>query len=127
MTGYRTQKNISIGLEPPQSVWTIVRGDTASFKMYVQDDIGDPLDISVVNLAMDFYRESATSNPVLQITPDADPDDGSGEFTVYLNANQTEILETGDQFDIQLSYNPGKAIVWTVLQGTIKIIEDITD
>jgi hypothetical protein len=126
MAQYRSQKDVAIGSEPPQSVWTIVRGDTASFRMYVQDDTGTPIDISEATLAMDFYRESSTSNPVLQITPEVDPDDGPGEFTVYLASYETEILETDDQFDIQLSYDPGKAIVWTVLQGKIKIIEDFT-
>lgn len=126
MAQYRNQGNVSIGAEPPQSVWTIVRGDTASFRMYVQDDTGSPIDISEATLAMDFYRPS-TDTVVLSITPDADPDDGPGEFTVYLASNQTEILETDDEFDIQLSYDPGKAIVWTVLQGKIKMIEDFTD
>lgn len=126
MAQYRNQGNVSIGLEPPQSVWTIVRGDTASFKMYVQDDSGAPIDITEATLAMDFYRPS-TDSIVLSITPDADPDDGPGEFTVYLASNQTEILQTDDEFDIQLSYDPGKAIVWTVLQGKIKMIEDFTD
>lgn len=126
MAQYRGQQNVGIGAEPPQSVWTIVRGDTASFRMYVQDDNGDPITIGDCTLAMDFYRPS-TDTVVLSVTPEADPDDGPGEFTVYLAANETEDLETDDKFDIQLSYEPGKAIVWTVLQGTIKIIEDVTD
>ena len=126
MAQYRNQSPYQIGSQPPQSVWTIVRGDTASFKMYVQDDSGNPLVISDWTIAMDFYRPSTTS-VVLTVTPDADPDDGPGEFTVYLASEETEILETDDEFDIQLSYDPGKAIVWTVLQGKIKMIEDFTD
>jgi hypothetical protein len=126
MAQYRNQGNVSIGLEPPQSTWTIVRGDTASFRMYVQDDAGNPIDITEATLAMDFYRPS-TDTIVLSITPEADPDDGPGEFTIYLASEETEILETDDEFDIQLSYDPGRAIVWTVLQGKIKMIEDFTD
>lgn len=125
MTLYRGQQNVAIGSEPPQSVWTIVRGDTASFKMYVQDDNGDPLVIGDWDIAMSFYRPS-TSTVVLSVTPEADPDDGPGEFTVYLASGQTEILQSDDKFDIQLSTDPGDAIVWTVLQGTIKMIEDFT-
>ncbi len=125
MTTYRSQQNISIGSEPPQSVWTIVRGDTASFKMYVQDDNKDPLVIEDWTITMDFYRPS-TSSVVLTITPDADPDDGPGEFTVYLAYDETEILETDDEFDIQMA-SSSNAIVWTVLQGKIKMVEDITD
>jgi hypothetical protein len=125
MTTYRSQQNISIGSEPPQSVWTIVRGDTASFKMYVQDDNKDPLVIEDWTITMDFYRPS-TSSVVLTITPDADPDDGPGEFTVYLAYDETEILETDDEFDIQMA-SSSNAIVWTVLQGKVKMVEDITD
>jgi hypothetical protein len=116
----------NIGNEPPQSIWTIVRGDTASFKMYVQDDSCQPLVIGDWNIKMDFYRQGATSNPILEVYPEADPDDGPGEFTIYLSHTQTEILDTNDQYDIQLSLLD-MSIVWTVLQGKIKMIEDITD
>jgi hypothetical protein len=126
MAQYRSQSPYQIGSEPPQSVWTIVRGDTASFKMYVQDDSGNPLVIGDWSIEMDFYREGATSNPILTVTPSADPDDGPGEFTVFLASSETEILETDDKFDIQMSL-PADEVVWTVLQGTVKMIEDITD
>lgn len=125
MANYRNQSPYQIGSEPPQSVWTIVRGDTASFKMYVQDDSGNPLVIEDWNISMDFYRPSTTS-VVLTVTPEADPDDGPGEFTVFLAHDETEILQTNDEFDIQMSLT-ANAIVWTVLQGTVKMIEDITD
>jgi hypothetical protein len=125
MAQYRNQSPYQIGSEPPQSIWTITRGDTASFKMYVQDDTGNPLVISDWNISMDFYRPSTTSI-VLTVTPGADPDDGPGEFTVFLAHDETEILETNDEFDIQMA-TTGNTIVWTVLQGTVKMIEDITD
>lgn len=125
MAQYRNQSPYQIGSEPPQSVWTIVRGDTASFKMYVQDDAGEPLEISDWTIEMDFYRPS-TSSVVLTVTPEADEDDGPGEFTVYLEYDETEILETDDEFDIQMA-TTANAIVWTVLQGTVNMIEDITD
>jgi hypothetical protein len=125
MAQYRSQSPIAIGSEPPQSIWTIVRGDTASFKMYVQDDAGEPLEISDWTISMDFYRPSTTS-VVLTVTPEADEDDGPGEFTVYLEYDETELLETADEFDIQMA-NTGNLVVWTVLQGTVKMIEDITD
>ena len=125
MAQYRNQSPYQIGSEPPQSIWTIVRGDTASFKMYVQDDAGQPLEISDWTIEMDFYRPSTTS-VILTVTPEADADDGPGEFTVYLEYDETEILETDDEFDIQMA-TTSNAIVWTVLQGTVNMIEDITD
>lgn len=127
MTLYRSQKNITIGSEPPQSVWTFVSGDTASFKMYVEDDNGDPLALQDWNIAMAFNRESSTSNPVLQVTPQPGLSDGPGEFTVFLAYDETPLLQTGDTFDIELSLQPGNAIVWTVLRGTLNVIESITN
>ena len=125
MATYRNQSPYQIGSEPPQSVWTIVRGDTASFKMYVQDDSGNPLVIGDWSISMEFYRPSTTST-VLTVTPSADPDDGPGEFTVFLAHDETELLQTNDEFDIQMAL-PLNEVVWTVLQGTVKMIEDITD
>jgi hypothetical protein len=125
MAQYRSQKDVAIGSAPPQSIWTIVRGDTASFKMYVQDDAGQPLVIDDWSIKMDFYRPSTTS-VVLEIFPEADEDDGPGEFTVSLASDETEILETNDEYDIQMA-TTSNIIVWTVLQGKIKMIEDITD
>ena len=43
-----------------------------------------------------------------------------------LTAAQTETLETGDIFDIQLSL-VNDEIVWTVAQGAMIILEDVTD
>lgn len=125
MAEYRTSGTISIGSQPPQSIWTIVSGDTASFKMYVQDDAGNPLVIDDWTIEMDFYRESSTSNPILSVTPAADEDDGPGEFTVFLAASETVLLQSNDVFDIKMSL-PANAIVWTVLQGTMNVLEDIT-
>ncbi len=125
MAQYRNQGNVTIGSEPPQSLWTIVRGDTASFKMYVEDDNCNPLIISDWVISMDIYRPS-TSSVILTLNPGADEDDGPGEFTVYLAHDESEILETDDRFDIQMA-TTGYAIVWTVLQGSIKMIEDFTE
>jgi hypothetical protein len=60
----------------------------------------------------------------LSLTPVADSDDLVGEFTVSLTAAQSVQLQTGDIFDIQLS-DPTR--VWTVAQGSLKILEDVTD
>jgi hypothetical protein len=124
MAQYRSQKDVAIGSAPPQSIWTMVRGDTASFRMYVQDDAGDPLVIEDWTIKMDFAR-STTSSVILEIFPEPEEDDGPGEFTVYLASDETEILETNDEFDIQMA-NSGNAVVWTVLQGKVLMVEDIT-
>jgi hypothetical protein len=116
-------RTYDIGNEPPQVAWTVVRGDTASFKTYVTDDARLPLDLSVWTIEMEFKRNGTL---VTTTTPAPDPDDLDGEFTIFLEASQTRILETGDVFDIQLSA-PNDELVWTVAQGSMVVIEDVTD
>lgn len=122
-----------VGSIPPQVVWTIVRGDTASFRVYVTDDNKQPLNIPDWDIEMKIKRPN--SNPgtitddatlIYTLTPTQDGDDGNGEFTVSLTAVQTDGLETGDIFDIELSKDADE-IVWTVAQGTMNILEDVTD
>lgn len=116
-------RSYDIGSEPPQVSWTLVRGDTASFKAYVADDTRQPLTIPDWTIKMEVKRDG---DLVFSTTPAADADDLEGEFTVTLTAAETRILETGDVFDIQLSL-PQDAIVWTVAQGSVIVIEDVTD
>jgi hypothetical protein len=122
-----------IGNKPPTIVWTVVRGDTASFKVYVTDDEKQPLNIPDWNINMKIKRPNNTVNLgkitddatlILSLTPLADADDQIGEFTVSLLSSESQILETGDIFDIQLS---NATYVWTVAQGSMKILEDVTD
>ena len=137
MATYRGQgaDTYAVGAKPPYVSWTVVRGDTASFRVYVTDDNKDPLTIADWTISMKMKRpvnpvippvftDSATT--LLTLTPAADPDDGPGEFTVSLTAEQTHDLQTGDIFDIQLSL-PQDEIVWTVAQGAMIILEDVTD
>jgi hypothetical protein len=63
---------------------------------------------------------------IMTLLPAQDADDAAGEFTVSLASSESEILETGDIFDIQLTSNVGDT-VWTVAQGSMIIIEDVTD
>jgi hypothetical protein len=102
-------------------VWTVVRADTASFKVYVTDDAKQPLNIPDWNIKMDIRRNG---DEIVILFPVADADDGPGEFTVSLTAAESRTLQTGDDFDIQLS-DPTR--VWTVAQGKMNIIEDVTE
>ncbi len=110
-----------LGAVPPQIVWTVVRGDTASFRVFVTDDSKVPLLISEWTIKADIKRAGEL---VLSLTPEQKDTDGEGEFTVSLLDTESEILETGDKFDIQLSSD---SYVWTVAQGKMNIIEDVTD
>jgi hypothetical protein len=113
----------AVGNTPPEVTWTVVRGDTASFRVYVTDDQKQPINIPDWTIAMDIKRSGSV---VMSLEPAQDADDADGEFTVFLAAAQSEILETGDIFDIELSL-PQDATVWTVAQGSMIIIEDVTN
>lgn len=123
MATYRGQgtDSYNIGAEPPSVVWTVVRGDTAAFRVYVTDEDRVPLTISEWNIAMDIVRPPSTL--IVSLNPEVTLNDDDGEFTVSLSAGESEDLETGDIFDIQLS---DATRVWTVCKGTIKVVEDVT-
>lgn len=123
MVNYRNSGAFSIGSPPPQITWTVVRGDTAAFRVYVTDNNRIPLNIAEWTIAMDIYR-SSTDDVILELSPIATLDDGEGEFTVALEAAESEILETDDIFDIQLSDGDR---VWTIAAGKMIIIEDVTE
>jgi hypothetical protein len=125
----------NVGNTPPRVTWTIVRGDTAAFKVYVTDDEKAPLNLEDWSIEMQIKRPTSPGNSgvitdaatlILTLTPEQDDDDASGEFTVSLTAAQSETLETGDIFDIELSTDQDQ-IVWTVAQGSVVILEDVTD
>ena len=123
MTTYRGQgsDSFSIGSAPPTVSWTVVRGDTASFRVYVTDNNRDPLAIEEWDIDMDIKRNGST---IVSLSPGPTELDSDGEFTVSLTAVQSELLQTGDVFDIQLSDTER---VWTVAKGSMVIIEDVTN
>lgn len=126
MTNYRGAgaESFSVGVTPPNITWTVVRGDTTAFRVYVTDEDRDPLDITEWDINMDIVREGTTSDTVIvSLTPGITADDEDGEFTVALTSNQSDLLETNDIFDIQLS---DATRTWTVAKGTITVIEDVT-
>jgi hypothetical protein len=125
----------NVGNTPPRVTWTIVRGDTAAFKVYATDDEKVALNIPDWSIEMQIKRPTSSNNAgaitdaaalILTLYPEPDADDGPGEFTVSLTAAQSETLQTGDIFDIELS-TPQDQIVWTVAQGSMIILEDVTD
>ena len=136
MATYRGQASTyDIGEAPPFVNWTFVKGDTAAFKVYLTDDAKVPLNIPDWNISMQIKRP--TTNPVISgqitdtatllytLTPTQDANDLVGEFTVSLTAEETSTLRTNDIFDIEVSL-PADAIVWTVAQGKLIVLEDVT-
>lgn len=113
-------RGYTVGATPPQVTWTVVRGDTASFRVYVTDDARQPINVPDWTIDMEIRRDGTL---ITDLNPDATIDDSDGEFTVSLTSSQTEILETDDVFDIQLT---DATRVWTVVQGKMIVIEDVT-
>jgi len=125
------QSSYSVGLIPPTVNWTIVKGDTSSFRVYVTDDNKDPLVIEDWTIEMEIKRPTIAGNlndadpaGVLVLTPIATAQDGDGEFTVSLTSNESKSLNTGDIFDIELR---DASRVWTVARGILTVIEDVTN
>jgi hypothetical protein len=125
------QSSYSVGLIPPTVNWTIVKGDTSSFRVYVTDDNKDPLVIEDWTIEMEIKRPTIAGNlndadpaGVLVLTPIATAQDGEGEFTVSLTSNESKSLNTGDIFDIELR---DASRVWTVARGILTVIEDVTN
>ena len=137
MATYRGQgaSTYDIGEAPPFINWTIVKGDTASFRVYLTDDAKDPLTISDWDIEVEFKRPTSPVVPqtitdvatlIFSITPEQDLEDEDGEFKVNLTAAQTALLRTNDIFDIELRL-PQNTLVWTVAQGKITLLEDVTN
>ena len=127
----QAQENYLVGLKPPTVTWTVVRGDTAAFRVYVTDDNKDPLVIEDWTIAMEVKRPNTSAGDftdnaelIVELEPIPTEIDGPGEFTVSLTANESVLLETGDIFDIELR---DESRVWTVARGTLVIIEDVTN
>jgi hypothetical protein len=127
----QAQDSYLVGLKPPTVTWTVVRGDTAAFRVYVADDNKDPLVIEDWTIAMEIKRPDTTPGEftdnaelVVELEPIPAATDDEGEFTVSLTANESVLLETGDIFDIELR---DASRVWTVARGTMIIIEDVTN
>lgn len=130
-----SSSSYNVGNTPPRVTWTIVRGDTAAFKVYVTDDERAPLNLDDWSIEMQIKRPTSASNAgvitdaatlILTLIPEQDEDDAAGEFTVSLTATESATLETGDIFDIELS-TAQRATVWTVAQGSVVVLEDVTD
>jgi hypothetical protein len=128
-----SQSLYNIGEKPPFVNWTVVRGDTSGFKVYLEDDSKTPLVVPDWDISMRIKRPNVSqltpvitddATEVLELFPIADADDLIGEFTVFLASSESLILQTGDIFDIQVSNGE---IVWTVCQGSMIILEDVTD
>lgn len=133
MATYRGQGETSyaVGSAPPEITWTVVKGDTASFRVYVTDDNKEPLIINDWTIEIDFKRPDIANNYdqnsagiVFSLTPSQGDNDGDGEFTVSITANQSSQLKTGDVFDIELH---DVTRVWTVARGKMIILEDVTN
>jgi hypothetical protein len=134
ITNVTTPSVYNLGNKPPLINWTAVIGDTISFRIYVEDDLGNPLDytndesgdITGWDIKGDFrrYSDDVGDDLLFTVYPYATEFDDPGEFTVTVSAVQSKQLRTGDVFDIQLTDNDR---IWTVCQGEMIMLGEVTD
>ena len=135
MATYRndSRRNYNLGLKPPEIVWTIVKGDTSAFRVYVTDDSKQPLTISEwtidmeikrPNLAIDKGKITDDATLIVELYPVQTSSDKDGEFTVFLTSANSALLQTGDIFDIEMTDG---FRVWTIGQGSLIVLEDVTN
>jgi hypothetical protein len=135
ITGVTPPATYNIGNKPPLVNWTVVIGDSAAFRVYVEDDLGNPIDYDgnasgVDNdgwiIKSDFrrYSDNIGDDKLFTVYPTQTEFDGLGEFTVFLSPSQTKDLLTGDVFDVQLE---DANRVWTVCQGEMIMLGEVTD
>ena len=126
ITGVTPPATYNIGNKPPLVNWTLVSGDSAAFRIYVEDDLQEPINVNEWSIKADFRRYSDDIGDDLVFTTIPAPTgfDDAGEFTVFVSPAESRLLATGDVFDVQLS---DATRVWTVCQGEVLIIGDITD
>jgi hypothetical protein len=125
----------NIGNKPPLINWTVVIGDSASFRIYVEDDLGNPVDYDTTSVGDDAgwdisgdfrrYSDNVGDDLLFTVYPTQTEFDEIGEFTVTVTPAQSKILRTGDVFDIQL--RDGVDRVWTVCQGEMIMIGEVTE
>jgi hypothetical protein len=125
----------NIGNKPPLINWTVVIGDSASFRIYVEDDLGNPVDYDTTSVGDDAgwdisgdfrrYSDNVGDDLLFTVYPTQTEFDEIGEFTVTVSPSQSKILRTGDVFDIQL--RDGVDRVWTVCQGEMIMIGEVTE
>jgi hypothetical protein len=112
---------IEVGATPPVIRWTVVKGDYAAFRCYVEDDSGVPIVPNDYVIKADFRRGT---EKLFHVTPAQTEFDNAGEFTVTLTPAQCKLLQTNDIFDVQLS---DAVVVWTVCRGIMTVIAEVTD
>lgn len=116
----------NVGNKPPLVNWTCVIGDSTAFKVYVEDDIKDPIYLNDWTLKAQFrrYSDDVGDDLIFTIVPAPEANDLEGEFRVSLTPGQSKQLRTGDVFDVQLT---DATRVWTVLQGEMIMLGEVTD
>ncbi len=116
----------NVGNKPPLVNWTCVVGDSTSFKVYVEDDQKNAIILSDWTLKAQFrrYSDDVGDDLIFTIVPAPAAGDATGEFRVSLTPAQSKQLLTGDVFDVQLT---DATRVWTVLQGEMIMLGEVTD
>lgn len=115
----------SFGITPINYQWTIVRGDSASLKIYfLEDDESTPFDTSTWDFSSNVYDAIGDVVDELEVVVN------EGYIEIIAASDITENWGTGYKgiinelvFDLQVEFDD---VVWTPIIGTIKLRADIT-
>lgn len=117
---------LSIGASPANIKWTVVRGDTASFKvMFLEKDEVTPIDTTDWTFVSSTYDQKGNVVDTLTVNS------GLGYAEIVAPSEVTETWGVGFKngvilelaFDLEVT-TPEK--VWTPIIGTIAVISDIS-
>ena len=102
---------------------TMIKGDTLSFSVEIEDQDGNPLDVDSAfftckkNIKDDaFLFQRAIGNGITRTE--------AGKYTVRVRPDETASAEAGKYFyDFQVGKNGD---VFTILKGILELVQDVT-
>lgn len=100
---------------PEKVNWTVYRGDTAGFTIYVNDDNGAPINITTWTWTANLSNSTHSSSAALGIT--------SASSSISVRIDDWESLEVENTFDVRAVKDDDS--IWTVIRGLIAVEDNV--
>lgn len=105
---------------------TMIRGDTLSFGVIVNDENGNPIDFDLDNIKMTCQSQNINNNNILfqKTLGDGITKKSQGTYVIRVAPQDTENEELGKYFyDIQIEKNGD---VFTIMHGILELQYEVT-
>lgn len=105
---------------------TMIRGDTLSFGVIVNDENGNPIDFDLDNVKMTCQSQNINNNNILfqKTLGDGITKKSQGTYVIRVAPQDTENEELGKYFyDIQIEKNGD---VFTIMHGILELQYEVT-